>query len=147
MDVVEDHPATGNPRVLLVDSYPDSRQMYAECLRSAGFNVMELDDTSPGTEMAAHADVIVTGIRLRGPFDGLELVRRLRADCRTRRKPIVVLSACAMPRDRRDAFEAGCDAFLPKPCLPDCVFRVLSTVLEASRSRRRRRPPASSALA
>jgi CheY-like chemotaxis protein len=105
--------------------------MYAEYLRSDGFRVLELDEASPAADIASDADAIVTGIRLRGTLDGVELVRRLRADRRTRRKPIVVLSACAMPWDRRDALEAGCDAFLAKPCLPDRVVEVLSTVLAA----------------
>jgi DNA-binding response OmpR family regulator len=102
--------------------------MYAESLRRDGFTVLELENTSPAAEMARHADVIVTGIR----FDGVELVRRLRADRRTSRKPIVVLSACAMPWDRRDALEAGCDAFLSKPCPPDRVADVVTTVLRIS---------------
>jgi CheY-like chemotaxis protein len=139
MNVVADYGPGGNPRVLLVDSYDDSREMYAEYLRRDGFTVLELQDTSPAADMATGADAIVTGIRLRGPFDGLELVRRLRADRRTRGKPIVVLSACAMPSDRRDALEAGCDQFLPKPCPPDRVVEVLTIVLAAARPRRRGR--------
>jgi CheY-like chemotaxis protein len=136
MSVVANEGPTGHPKVLLVDSYGDSRQMYAECLRRDGFKVLELEDTSPAAEMARHADVIVTGIRLRGPFDGVELVRRLRADRQTSRKPIVVLSACAMPWDRRDALEAGCDAFLSKPCPPDRVAEVVMTMLTIFRRRR-----------
>jgi two-component system, cell cycle response regulator DivK len=129
MSVVVDRCVTGQLRVLLVDSYGDSRQMYAEWLRREGFRVCALEDTSPAAEMARHADIIVTGIRLRGPFDGVELVRRLRADRRTRAKLIVVLSACAMPWDRRDALDAGCDAFLSKPCPPTRVVEVLSAML------------------
>jgi CheY-like chemotaxis protein len=136
MDVMADHGPNRKWRVLLVDSYDDSRQMYAQCLRRDGFTVLELEDTAPAADVAREADAIVTGIRLRGPFDGVELVRRLRADQRTRGKPIVVLSACTMPSDRHNAMEAGCDAFLPKPCPPDRVVEVLSSVLAAPRLRR-----------
>jgi DNA-binding response OmpR family regulator len=73
----------------------------------------------------------VTGIRVPGPFDGLELVRRLRAHDRTRRKPIIVLSACTLPRDQDAAREAGCSVFLPKPCLPDALSREVRRLLAA----------------
>jgi len=81
------------PTVLLVDSRQDDRRMYAEYLRATGFHPVEIDDTADGLALAMTADVIVTGIRVGGPFDGVELVRRLRDGDGTRDKPIIVLTA------------------------------------------------------
>jgi len=106
------------PTVLLVEDLQDDRQMYAEYLRVHEFNTVEVGNTGEALQSAATADVIVTGIRVSGPFDGTELVRRLRADDRTKHKPIIVLTACAFERDEQGARAAGCDAFLTKPCLP-----------------------------
>ncbi len=111
-----------DPTVLLVEDFHDDRQMYAEYLRVHRFNVIEVDNTGDAVGMAATADVIVTGIRVRGPFDGVELVCQLRANARTKRKPIIVLTACAFERDERRARVAGCNAFLTKPCLPELLI-------------------------
>jgi CheY-like chemotaxis protein len=119
--------------ILLLDGFPDSRHMYAECLRAARLQPVECDDTADALAHAQRVDLIVTGIRVPGPFDGLELVRRLRADDRTLRKPIIVLSACAMMRDQESARSAGCSVFLPKPCLPDVLIREIRRLLASRR--------------
>jgi CheY-like chemotaxis protein len=56
-------------------------------------------------------------------MDGVTFVARLRADERTKHRPIIVLTACAWQRDRDRARAAGCDAFLPKPCPPADLVR------------------------
>jgi len=106
--------------------------MSAEYLRLHRYRVIEIDDTGDALQMAPSCDVIVTGIRVRGPFDGLELVRRLRAGAKTRDKGIVVLTACALESDRKQALDAGCDSYLPKPCLPDMLVAELRRTLIAS---------------
>jgi len=70
----------------------------------------------------------VTGILLSGTIDGIELMRRLRTDARTNRTPIIVLTACVQPTDLVRAKTAGCDVFLPKPCLPDDLLRAIRRV-------------------
>jgi two-component system cell cycle response regulator DivK len=113
------HASPDVPTVLLVDSPQDDRAMYAEYLRACGLNPLETNNPVDALMLATKADVIVTGIRLTGPFDGVELVRRLREGDGTRTKPIIVLTACVLEPDRHRARAAGCDAFLPKPCLPE----------------------------
>ena len=97
--------------------------MYAEFLRGRGFAVTEVDSTDAGWSAAPEADLIITGIRLAGSFDGIELVRRIRGDARTKHTPVIVLTACAFEPDQARAFAAGCDLFLPKPCLPEDLLQ------------------------
>lgn len=104
--------------------------MYAEYLRSAEFHTVEIDDTADALALAGTADVIVTGIRVPGPFDGIELVRRLRAAGPTKDKPIIVLTACAFEPDQQRAFAADCDGFLPKPCLPETLLMEIRRAME-----------------
>lgn len=127
------------PTVLLVESAQDDRAMYSEYLRLHGFHPIEIADTGDGLALAVTADVIVTGIRVSEPFDGIELVRRLRADGRTKHKPVIILTACAWQSDPSEADGAGCDAFLPKPCLPDELVAEIRRVM-AVRSVPRSRP-------
>jgi len=105
--------------VLLVDSDGDSRDMYAEYLRVCGFEVHTATTTDDGLIRASGVDVVVTGIRVPGSCDGVGFVHRLRDADATKRLPIIVLTACAWETEQRRAIAAGCDVFLPKPCLPE----------------------------
>jgi two-component system cell cycle response regulator DivK len=96
-----------SPSILLIDADDDSRIMYAEYLRSRGMTVVVAEATDDALLKSA------------GSFDGIELVRRIRVSHRTARSPIIVLTACAFEPDQQRALAAGCDRFLPKPCLPE----------------------------
>jgi two-component system, cell cycle response regulator DivK len=115
--------------VLLVQAHDDTRDMYAEFLRYHRFTPIAVADGVVALNEASRADVIVTGIALHGGMDGIELIARLRRDERTQDIPVVVLTACVLENDRQQAQNAGCDVFLPKPCLPDQVLSEIRRVL------------------
>ena len=58
-------------------------------------------------------DLILLDIQLPG-IDGYEVLRRLRADPRTRHIPVLAVSANAMPTDVDTGQTAGFDAYLTK---------------------------------
>jgi two-component system cell cycle response regulator DivK len=132
-----------SPSILLIDPDIDNRLMYAEYLRSRGMTVVTPLSTDDAWSYAPAADVIVTGIRVAGTFDGIEFVRRLRAATRTARVPIIVLTACAFEPDQQRALSAGCDRFLPKPCLPDRLDTEIRTLLTLRRMSAPHTPKAS----
>ena len=111
--------------------------MYAEYLRARGLRPIEVGTTDEALRHATEADVIVTGVRVNGSFDGFELVRRLRAGAHTKTKPIIVLTAWAFEPSRTLAYDAGCDIFLTKPCLPDTLVAEIRRAIKRRRSRRR----------
>jgi two-component system cell cycle response regulator DivK len=120
---------TSGAVVLLVESHDDSRDMYADDLRTCGFTVQTAKTTDDGLICAGEADVIVTGICVPGSFDGVELVRRLRKSDKTKTTPIIVVTACAFEPYKQRAHAAGCSAFLPKPCLPERLVDEIQAVL------------------
>src|SRR5688500_9390411 len=122
------------PTGLLVQNDHDDRAMYAEYLLAQQFRAVEIDNTADALALAGTTEVVVTGIRVPGPFDGIELIRRVRASERTRRTPVIVLTACASETDLARALLEGCNAFLPLPCLPDTLVAEIRRVM-ASRSR------------
>jgi CheY-like chemotaxis protein len=125
-------PGLKEPLILVVDDFADNREMFTEFLAFSGFRVAE---ASTGREAVDRAfqllpDVILMDLSL-PELDGLEATRYLKSDERTKRIPIVALTGHVLAGHSREAKEAGCDAFLAKPCLPDALVseirRILST--------------------
>ena len=125
--------AAAGSLVLVVDDFHDNREMYTQYLAFAGYRVAEAID---GEDALAKArgllpDVIVMDLSL-PRLDGWEATRRLKKDPLTAAIPVIALTGHAMGGHAEGAMEAGCDAFVTKPCLPDDlvveVRRMLGTV-------------------
>ncbi len=119
------------PCVLLVDDYPDAREMYSEYLQFSGFDVVE---AANGIEALKHAleaepDIILMDLSL-PVMDGWEATRRLKSDNRTAGIPVVALTGHALAGISEGAKKAGCDAFVTKPCLPEDLVKEIRKVLE-----------------
>ena len=104
------------PAILIIEDNPDNRDMLARRLKRRGFEVSAAEDGERGllTARAAPPDLILLDLNLPG-IDGLEVVRRLRADEALREIPVVALTAHAMVGDRELALQAGCDDYDTKP--------------------------------
>jgi len=130
------------PRVLVVDDYPDAREMYAEYLQFSGFDVIEAGNGMEALERAADSapDIILMDLSL-PVMDGWEATRRLKADKSTADIPIVALTGHALAGILEGAKKAGCDAFVTKPCLPEDLVKEIRKVLSgpSAQSRKARR--------
>jgi two-component system, cell cycle response regulator DivK len=122
---------TDRPRVLLVDDYPDAREMYSEYLQFSGFDVIEASNGLEALQRAADEkpDIILMDLSL-PVMDGWEATRRLKADARTADIPVVALTGHALVGISEGAKRAGCDAFVTKPCLPEDLVREIRKVLD-----------------
>jgi two-component system, cell cycle response regulator DivK len=122
------------PRVLLVDDYPDAREMYTEYLEFSGFEVVQAGNGIEALQRAADTapDIILMDLSL-PVMDGWEATRRLKADARTRHIPVVALTGHALAGHADGAREAGCDAFVTKPCLPDALVAEIRRLLDQHR--------------
>ena len=74
-------------------------------------------------------DVILMDLSIPG-VDGWEVTRRLKADARTQKVPIIALTAHAMRGDEERARAAGCDDYLSKPISPKKVVEEVKEYLE-----------------
>jgi len=119
------------PRVLLVDDYPDAREMYTEYLEFTGFDVVQASTGAEALKQAVDArpDIILMDLSL-PVMDGWEATRRLKADARTEHIPVVALTGHALAGISEGAKKAGCDAFVTKPCLPEDLVKEIRRVLE-----------------
>jgi len=123
------------PLVLLVDDFQDNREMYAEFLAYQGFRVIQAANGVEALDQAFtnRPDIIIMDLSL-PVMDGWEATRRLKADERTRRIPVVALTGHALAGHSKGAQEAGCDSFLAKPCLPDQLVAEIRRMLESGKA-------------
>jgi CheY-like chemotaxis protein len=119
------------PLVLLVDDFQDNREMYAEFLRFAGLRVEEASNGLEALDktLALLPDLVVMDLSLPG-IDGWEATRRLKADGRTRHIPVLALTGHALAGYSEGARDAGCDAFVTKPCLPEELLAEIKRVID-----------------
>ena len=114
------------PLILVVDDFEDNRTMYAEYLAFSGFRVAQAANGQEAIDVANRdiPDVILMDLSL-PIMDGWEATRRLKADPRTKGIPVIALTGHTLAGHSQGAQEAGCDAFLAKPCMPeDLLARV-----------------------
>ena len=119
------------PLVLVVEDYQDTREMYAAYLQFAGYGVAEAANGVEAVEKAQELvpDIVLMDLAL-PRMDGWEATRRLKADPRTRHIPVVALTGHALAGHAEGAREAGCDAFVTKPCLPDALVAEIKRLLD-----------------
>ena len=106
-------------RLLLIDDDLRLTDMVGGYLRHNGFDVDTAGSLAAGREQLKHGSFDALLLDLMLPDgDGLDLTRELRADPRTRRLPLLMLTARGEPLDRIVGLEIGADDYLPKPFEP-----------------------------
>lgn len=103
-------------RVLLVEDEPNIVEPLAFLLRRAGFEVIVHSNGRLGLAAALSdgPDVVILDVML-PEMDGYEILRRLRADARAARLPVLMLTAKGQREDRETALRCGADLFIRKP--------------------------------
>jgi len=121
-------------RVMVVDDHEDARELFAQYFEGRGYAVSTAADGDEALRdiPLLHPDVIVMDLDL-PRLDGWEAIRRLKRDPLTRGIPVVAVSGHVYDTDRDKAWEAGCSAFLSKPCPPDRLHSEVERVLRRPR--------------
>ena len=142
---VKDRPSTGTARprpsrrppvILIADDTTDARELYAEYFSNRGFTAITAHDGAAAVRIALEhvPDVIVMDLAM-PEFDGITALRRIKADPRTNRTRVILLTGYPRKAVERGAYQAGADRFLTKPCLPEELERHVKEL------RRQRRSP------
>lgn len=130
----------GDALILFVDDKPFNADLFARTLRIYGYtnevvtvgDGIEALDFLFGRDDYADRDVGVQPrlilLDLNMPrMDGLETLRQLRADERTKLLPIVILTATDAPADRAEAYRLGTNGYVDKISdvpFPEMVKRI-----------------------
>ncbi len=103
-------------KILLAEDSATTRQLLAGQLQKWGYDVLEAVDGVDAWELFGHHEVSLVLTDWQMPrMDGLQLIRRIRADDRASYVYIILLTARAEKSDLVTAMEAGADDFLVKP--------------------------------
>ena len=120
IDVSERRQRVRPQKVLVVDDNPGLRQLWCAWLSLWNFRVVEATDGREAVETAVRERPALVIMDLAMPrLDGFAATRQLKQHAATASIPVVALTAHTSSEDRRRASEAGCAAFLGKPCDPD----------------------------
>ncbi len=104
------------PRVLVVEDNALNMELITDVLELGGFEVLQAGDGPAGVEAAIEhlPDLVLMDLQLPG-LDGLEAVRRLKANPSTAGIPVLAVTSHAMQGGRDKAIEAGCSGYITKP--------------------------------
>jgi len=102
--------------ILVVDDNAINLKVLRLLLQAEGYDVHTAIDAEQALEslLSFRPRLILMDIQLPG-MDGIELMRRLKADPATRGMTILAVTAYAMKGDERKALAAGCDGYIAKP--------------------------------
>jgi CheY-like chemotaxis protein len=114
--------------ILLVEDNPDDEALAIRALKRhhVGNEIVVAHDgvealeylfgtgSYAGRDVSLKPSVILLDLKL-PRVDGLEVLRRLRGDDRTRLLPVVVLTTSSEEQDLLDSYSLGCNSYIRKP--------------------------------
>jgi CheY-like chemotaxis protein len=121
-----------DPSILLVEDDADDEALTLRVLRRAGIphaavvvrdGVEALDylfgtGAYAGRDLAVMPGLVVLDLKL-PRLDGIQVLRRIREDERTRLLPVVILTSSDEERDRLNGYRFGVNSYVRKPVVYD----------------------------
>lgn len=126
--------ATGSGRVLIADDDSDIRELVTFKLMQAGYEVQALEDGASAWDaiVAEPPQLAVLDVMMPG-LSGLDVLRKIREDDRTRETPVILLTARSRDSDVDTGFASGADDYVIKPFSPRELLHRVGTVLGRGR--------------
>lgn len=123
-----------NELILIVEDHEKNRKLVRDVLKFKGYEVIEAETGEEGVRLALERrpSLVLMDIRLPGT-DGVEALRRIRADVTTRAIPIMAITASVMTEDRQKIMDAGFDAYQSKPLNVKHFVAAVEQLLERTR--------------
>ncbi len=122
---------------LLVDDLPENLLSLEAVLRREGLEILKATSGVQALEILLKQEVALALLDVQMPeMDGFELAETMRGNERTRRIPIIFLTAGSTDRTRKfRGYEAGAVDFLEKPLEPDILRSKCDVFFELYRQR------------
>jgi two-component system, cell cycle response regulator len=125
--------------VLVVDDDPSMRALVGQWLSAAGMQTLEAASGEEGLAAVAAApdsiDIVLLDVMMPG-VDGFEVLRRIKDEPRSKRIPIVFLSAATGESDVVRGVQAGAVDYLQKPFSGPILVTKVRAVIDRARAER-----------
>ena len=117
-------------QLLLVDDEPGLREAMKDYLEASNFKVQVASNASDAWDWMQqnNPDLVISDIMM-PQVDGYQFLKQLRDDTRFKTLPVIFLTAKGMTGDRIQGYQAGVDAYLPKPFDPDELVAIVENLL------------------
>jgi two-component system cell cycle response regulator DivK len=119
--------------ILYVEDNEFNRKIVRQLLSQTRYRLREAPDGESGVRAAQEElpDLILMDVQL-PKMSGLDATRQLRADPRTARVPIIIVTSYALSGDEQKARDAGATAYIAKPYSPrDLLSKIREIVPDA----------------
>jgi two-component system cell cycle response regulator DivK len=105
-----------NELILIVEDNEKNRKLVRDVLQHTGYKTLEAETGEDGVRLAQESRpaLVLMDIQLPG-MNGIETLGRLRADPKTKKIPVIAVTASAMTHDRAKIMSAGFDGYQSKP--------------------------------
>ncbi len=118
-------------RILAADDSASMRQVISFTLKRAGYEVVTAND---GNDAAAKLDtdgpfdLVLTDLNMPG-MDGVGLIRAVRAHCRHRFVPVVMVTTESAAAKKAEGKAAGATGWIVKPFQPQQLVAVVAKLI------------------
>jgi CheY-like chemotaxis protein len=124
----------GPQRVLVAEDSADIRGLWCTWLTFSGFVVEEAANGAEAIALARikRPDLILMDLCM-PVMDGVEAIKVLRAEPSTAEVPIIVITAQGTDDSAQRASQAGADAYIDKPVMPDELLQHMRDAVDRRR--------------
>jgi DNA-binding response OmpR family regulator len=110
------HPTEQKPKLLIIEDDFENQKFLGFFLKKYfRVDVCDSSDTFYELLYKEKTDIILMDISIRGPKNGLQITQELKNNPGFSAIPVVCYTAHAFNKDRLNALDAGCDAYISKP--------------------------------
>lgn len=118
-------------RILVVDDELINLEIIREYLEEARYDLDMVTDAQQAWQRldgGGAYDLVILDRMMPG-MNGIELLKRMKADARFRTIPVIMQTAAAAPEQVREGIEAGAYYYLPKPYEPEILTAIVRAAL------------------
>jgi two-component system, response regulator len=115
-------------KILLVEDNPDDELLTLRALTKnnilnevvvardglEALRILHRPDSEPENESPPPPEIVLLDLKL-PKIDGLEVLRRIRSDERTKHMPVIVLTSSKEQRDIIESYQLGANSYIRKP--------------------------------